>query len=363
MKRPVGMNGVPMGRRGMSGLRVGQLAILMWAHARQVAARMPSLLSEAAHLRGGSVRAIHQFKERSALSIPPPISEFKTQFAELHHNHSDLQAKLLADIDPSRMKLLISVLSIGYEREFREVHRRTWMSLPGICAIGQDTMAPPKGCSVFRTFVLGSNDQAMSEARAANARTDDVIFVPGVRDPAFGESPDPEDPQVLAKKKVVAWFAYAAKYLTWATHVAKMDLDTFPLVGLIARGIADPMTHLSGFAGPPAGWSESNGGMYYGWECGGPRGMRQGQFYLLSGSLVQCIMQDPIVGNVTGPDSVGFEVIEDQTYYGEDGMIGLRVRNVSKFFGGHCADPWYVPVKPHPWVIVKRGTYGEGLVG
>merc|ERR1712025_1265786 len=51
----------------------------------------------------------------------------------------------------NKVKLLIMVTTIPREAKLRQVHRDTWMSLPGICTLTNDATEPP-GCSAFAAF-------------------------------------------------------------------------------------------------------------------------------------------------------------------------------------------------------------------
>lgn len=99
------------------------------------------------------------------------------------------------------------------------------MSQPGACKI-EDATAD--SCVFFPLFVeenvaIALEDRYRTPPQQARAAGEDRLVL-------FGE------PENMNAGKTFAWFAYAAQAFPWSTHIAKMDLDTFPFMhSLLSR--------------------------------------------------------------------------------------------------------------------------------
>lgn len=284
---------------------------------------------------------------------PLPFAEFKEKL-EMFHSRSSSQPTV-AEEAAAGTKLLIGVMSMGYQANYREVHRSTWMSHPGVCTISEH--ARPD-CHVIVAFVLGKNNATDALVTAESQRYGDVIIPildsdPGshsgtaplvtagaaVEDPASLELSFLEDPTsryglkgLMQKQKTFSWLMYAGEHFTWATHVAKMDMDSYPFLGRMLADLASATGSSPKVKGqePPEGWSDSAGGLYYGHGMGWKAFyMRQASLYLMSMSTARCALQKPL--HCGGCPS-------------EDSMIGEQISYMSKQNGGPCPDPWYVDV-------------------
>jgi len=259
-------------------------------------------------------------------------------------------------------KLLIGVPSIWYESNYRDVHRRTWMSDSGVCKVSDKS----PNCKVYVTFVLGRNNSAVDAQVAAEAKREGDIIVPELT-PELNSTlklwtdvrsglacMDPVDSnhkfditgtRMVQEFKSALWLLHASKHYPWATHVAKSDSDNYPVIGTILNDLAtascskkqeielvETNSQLRGEGSEDL--RSDNAGMYYGQACGGLHGMRQGQFYVLSANLLSCLA---IEEGLKSGYLVDF-------WAGEDTMVGSWVHNMTKEGGGPCPNPALVGI-------------------
>lgn len=228
---------------------------------------------------------------------PPPIQEFDRRAKAMPSDPGQDLSNTSNRI--GEVKMLIGVLSAGYESRYRDVHRRTWMKSSGpmkVCRVEAPTIvthtAPPH-CSIFATFLLGSDPRFDAQVTKEAAIHKDITLV--LRDDGVPVQDDGLSNDSLAwtvKTKVFHWFRLATERFPWATHVMKMDMDTYPFPGKIARLLAaakgkddDKEWSPSLFKGrqpPPHGWSERHGVKLF-W---------QGQFYGISASTLRCMYKE-----------------------------------------------------------------------
>lgn len=91
------------------------------------------------------------------------------------------------------------------DEPYRRVIRSTWMQQPLVCLLSE-LGANDSQCRFFVTFVLGNCSNCTGEA--------DTTVLPIKENMNEGKTP--------------AWFHYAARQYTRATHIVKMDQDAFP---------------------------------------------------------------------------------------------------------------------------------------
>eukprot|EP00929_Paragymnodinium_shiwhaense_P060355 TRINITY_DN30153_c0_g1_i2.p1 TRINITY_DN30153_c0_g1~~TRINITY_DN30153_c0_g1_i2.p1 ORF type:complete len:468 (-),score=115.31 TRINITY_DN30153_c0_g1_i2:54-1457(-) len=290
----------------------------------------------------------------SSSASVPKIDQFTKEVTELSAKDDEKPV-----MRPTTVKLLVGVLSMGYEHAYRDVHRETWMQRPGVCRVdmGHDKAPPPeKGCRYYITFVLGVNNKTNKQVATEMEENHDVIQ-PGLFWPS-NHSKFPEKAfhregdrlllqdqaywgeqgfnwHMADKVKKVHWLRFAKDHFKWATHVACQDLDTYPRVDLILKDLEHPDDFMRKDVRlqKPKGWSERHGGIYYGAVCGGGgRGMVQGAFIGLSRSLLECMYSGFLQWNMNaGLGGAG----GDMTLY----------TNVMDSFDptkGKCPEPWWV---------------------
>uniref|UniRef100_A0A7S4WG90 Hexosyltransferase n=1 Tax=Alexandrium monilatum TaxID=311494 RepID=A0A7S4WG90_9DINO len=215
---------------------------------------------------------------------------------------------LWPEVQPKQVKLLILTLTMSHEIGVREVHRRTWMSRRGICAINASTFKEPKNCRAFVTFAPGwaRDDQILDDLVAREGKRHGDITRVDAEDPDATGKIDKRQSRV--KEKDLAALLYAATHWPWITHIGKNDLDNYPQVDLILKDLEDPQGRRIGASGgvPPNGWlKDPTRPVYYGALMGAPPknivqihgGFMQGQFYAISRDLTACVMGHLITRN------------------------------------------------------------------
>jgi hypothetical protein len=157
------------------------------------------------------------------------------------------------------------------------------MSKEGACAVDAHnttlTPAMESKCKIYYTFMVGVDGTAQSSLDVAkeSAEHHDVIVLERAVDPAPGE----HGGNSLLTPKVRYMFGYAQKKFPWATHLAKMDIDTHPILNLALETIMHAKDDVNTKQqieekAVRGDWSEVNGGIYYGITMAGPRGFQQG---------------------------------------------------------------------------------------
>jgi len=164
----------------------------------------------------------------------------------------------------SDVKLLLAVMTPTYACDVRNVHRATWMTHSRVCALRRHAEA---GCSIMPLFVFAN------ASRDAVEEADDVVFLPDVQPanrlnngvPVWWNLGKNREMWREGQYKTPAWFRHALQY-PWATHVAKMDLDTYPFVASIYNDLLRlPPTRV-----------------FYGRQFDVWRGGMYGEFYLVT---------------------------------------------------------------------------------
>eukprot|EP00929_Paragymnodinium_shiwhaense_P014160 TRINITY_DN122041_c0_g1_i1.p1 TRINITY_DN122041_c0_g1~~TRINITY_DN122041_c0_g1_i1.p1 ORF type:complete len:393 (-),score=80.68 TRINITY_DN122041_c0_g1_i1:180-1358(-) len=303
---------------------------------------------------------------READGSPPALGRFRADFEELHSKEA--AAAKPSDGQPGSVKLLIGVLTRGFEQDYRHVHRNTWMTAPGACAVDiKHDVQPPneKDCRYYVTFVMGHNEKNNHSVELEAAEHGDVTPLWfSDRGLAMGDA----SPVVLhrdntyhlldqlsaddkefdwrrgIKLKKSMWLRFASLHFRWATHIASADLDTFPHVNMILSDLRDPsQSRWADKRVRPSGWSESNGGVYYGASCAGAMGFKQGAFTCISRGFLECMFQNPQLNGKL------------DLYLGAPGgdVIVARLVTVATKApnnpAGTCASPWWVGPADCSW--------------
>lgn len=200
--------------------------------------------------------------------------------------------------------LLVVTITMSHEMAYREVHRRTWMSRPGVCRLNASALEPPAGCRLYATFAVGSvgGDGIMdAEVDEEARRHGDVVRVNATDPqplyvPVEGRQFVPLDTKARQKEKDSAVLLFFRRHWPWATFVGKMDLDNHPRIDNILADLQlAEQERVTGEA--PGG---SGAPVFYGELMGedskGLRGFMQGQFYAMSRVLLDCLM-DQLFGS------------------------------------------------------------------
>jgi len=184
---------------------------------------------------------------------------------------------------PRPLKLVLGVMAMTSQGSIHEAHRSTWMKKPGVCSVDRYN---DRRCKVFPMFVFGDTGAARANAHDA-VTLDDVPEPPQIWD-GFADTKNSEGWKRswwTSQFKTPAWLAFASKEYSWATHIGKMDSDTFPDITSIMEDLASEPVSGGGHVWPimygrrfPGGYN-GKGGMF-------------GEFYALSRSLIPCFLQE-----------------------------------------------------------------------
>lgn len=255
----------------------------------------PLSLQELREEAWGAVGAyVHESNHGGSSKIPPP-----NIFAKLWERN--LQKEEGASDFPSDVKLAVGIfLTEKYTRhdEVTKVIKRTWMSQKGVCLL-KDGQKP--GCGVYVAFILG---------RSSSSSHDQDELVLNVT-------------ENMNKGKTFDFFRHVAKAYPWATHIGKMDLDTFPYLHRLTESLHD---HLASgkcqnhYVGDPMNYTKCG---YWPWcppkNCSVPidedflkfkHGMKncwsymQGGMYVLSTAMVRDLTKP---GSMWSQQRKGFE--------------------------------------------------------
>lgn len=158
----------------------------------------PKSGSEDAECSDGSARSLPAFKL---------FERYWHRFKKAEESGANSQQALSSQNEgaaPIRMVVGVFTTSSKKDKPYREVIRKSWWRQPGVCVL--DSAAPTADCSVYVTFVVGNNGEDTGE--------ENVIILP--------------IPENMNHGKTRVWFHHASRSYTWATHIAKMDMDTYP---------------------------------------------------------------------------------------------------------------------------------------
>lgn len=167
-----------------------------------------------------------------------------------------------SDIPEHHVKNVIGIPSIRSEGVFRKAHVDTWMQQDGVCNIDQH-MDP--NCHTFPLFFLNKG----------NPTSKHDIHLQDCEDREITSKFDYVDQNC----KIYNLFKYAQENFPWATHVSKMDVDTFPDIHRIHSDLA---------AAPPAALYYGHYGSHSNCEEGG----MQGAFFTFSADLLEPVVTD-----------------------------------------------------------------------
>eukprot|EP00928_Gymnodinium_smaydae_P018621 TRINITY_DN17099_c0_g3_i2.p1 TRINITY_DN17099_c0_g3~~TRINITY_DN17099_c0_g3_i2.p1 ORF type:complete len:341 (+),score=20.59 TRINITY_DN17099_c0_g3_i2:141-1163(+) len=160
--------------------------------------------------------------------LPSKFSEFENTFHELMETDPSLQKPL----KPVKHTLWMGV-PVRCERvDVRITIRRSWMSQPGICRIttGSHEAEAKKSCALYTSFVVGNISNSAGLPSDCIEEQDCV----------------PVQEEGDLSKKTVALFRKALDEFPWATHVGKIDTDTFPRFYLVLPHMRDGQYSLIG---------------------------------------------------------------------------------------------------------------------
>lgn len=193
-------------------------------------------------------------------------------------------------------KLVVGISSVINQPEMWKTHRDTWMKQEGVCSY-RDFQEP--ACKTFPVFVFGNLSDAAGLASVREFDPLDRFTVvlrdvpePKVLRSAYAEDGDGSQGRAARSAgmfgnmqlKTPSWFRYASHNFGWATHVAKMDLDTYPHLHMIQSDLLRAPQR----------------GLYYGHGIGNQVTPTcqpfTGPFYLISADLLGCWLESDLAG-------------------------------------------------------------------
>jgi len=238
-------------------------------------------------------------------------------------------------------KIVVGIPTATAYCRLRMAHRATWMREPHVCGAsrhGED------GCHIFPFFLY-----AKVERSSIEDYDDQIILedVPHAKDLNEGYAPaklksgqwskeagKTRDMWREGNRKTPAWLRYAYEHFEWATHVVKMDMDTYPFWYMI----------YDDFKRAPATK------VFYGHAFNGGfrgRGGNGGEFYALTRDLLGCAVQQ-----LYNRTECGIGRTWDWDGTAEDQVLGTMLVCSVKAVPQDCPEFWWylaweVPLRWH----------------
>jgi len=144
----------------------------------------------------------------------PVLRKFTQVWTARHHMETHLEEPL-----PSSIQLILGVMTVAQESQYRQVVRQTWLRQEGVCYWSRK---PQAGCSVYAAFVVGSNGTGNMHTNISDEELEASHKEPGMLVLDIVENMD--------GGKSCLWFSTALETFPWATHIAKIDMDTYPFL-------------------------------------------------------------------------------------------------------------------------------------
>jgi len=170
----------------------------------------------------------------------------------------------------NRLKIVIAIPTPRFQCHLRNTHRKTWMTYPYVCPL-QDRDKP--GCHVFPVFLFAN------VAADDIEQCDDSIILNNVPEAAnakknkFGVV---KSTWAEGNAKTPTWLRMAFRNMTWATHIAKQDMDTFAYWPLILKDLDEsPQENIFYGRRISRGGFMGKGGMF-------------GEFYVMTPDVMKC---------------------------------------------------------------------------
>eukprot|EP00450_Noctiluca_scintillans_P003191 CAMPEP_0194501390 /NCGR_PEP_ID=MMETSP0253-20130528/22648_1 /TAXON_ID=2966 /ORGANISM="Noctiluca scintillans" /LENGTH=303 /DNA_ID=CAMNT_0039343357 /DNA_START=72 /DNA_END=983 /DNA_ORIENTATION=+ len=163
--------------------------------------------------------------------LPRSSALFRHAWAELTQSTQDT-----TDLPMNEdIKLILGVLTIREQLAYQQAVTDTWFNQPGVCLAEE---GPKVGCNVYVCFVLG---QGVVPEGMDNSTFTTKQYV------------ELEDEENNNSGKSFAWFHFASRRYPWASHVGKLDMDSFPDIRKMVLSLEGHMTdscarHFVGYA-------------------------------------------------------------------------------------------------------------------
>lgn len=171
----------------------------------------------------------------------------------------------------SGVKLVMSIMTGTKTCDYRNLHRATWMTHARVCDVARH--GDPE-CGIFPMFGFAN------VSRESLERTSDILILDveparqvfGSHRAWFGTASKSKDMWLEGNLKTLAWFTHALHAYPWATHVGKMDLDTYPYINNLYNDLV----------------MLPQKGLYYGKWCGKDDGLMLGELYIVTRDVLEC---------------------------------------------------------------------------
>jgi len=153
--------------------------------------------------------------------LPRLLKQYSDRWEERYKMETHLW-----DAKPSSIRLVLGITTTLDVGEYREVIRRTWLNQSGVCYAGSK---PRHGCSVYVAFVYGARgvkknarNNPSPRRNLTAAQREQAKHEPGMLELDIEENNN--------DGKNFVWMSTALSKFPWATHIGKIDMDTYPFV-------------------------------------------------------------------------------------------------------------------------------------
>jgi len=141
----------------------------------------------------------------------PTIGRYKDVWTKRYNLETHLKEPL-----PSSIQLVLGILTVAEKSAYRQVMRETWLRQKGVCYWSNSSRK--RRCSVYAAFVIAKNSSKnISDEDMALAQSEEGMLVL-------------DTVENMNRGKSFLWFATALKMFPWATHIGKIDMDTYPFI-------------------------------------------------------------------------------------------------------------------------------------
>jgi len=169
--------------------------------------------------------------ETTVSLLPRSPALFRDAWAEMMHNTDTPWDSSMSE----NTKLVLGVLTTREQLAYQQAIKETWFNQSGVCLAEE---GPKVGCNVYVCFVLG---QGVAPEGVDNSTftAERYVQLPDEENDNFGTS--------------FAWFHFASRRYSWASHVGKLPMDSFPDIGKIVLSLEEHRTdscarHFVGYA-------------------------------------------------------------------------------------------------------------------
>jgi len=129
----------------------------------------------------GALRTGARYAVLSRTGGPKSLEHFKKDHLRLKGQVDAASKTNAVAVTPRETKILFGILTIAFEKEYRDVHRSSWTTEPGACSVvvAQPHSEQGRECRFFYTFAVGHNDdneEAVQEERKAHHDMSKMVF-------------------------------------------------------------------------------------------------------------------------------------------------------------------------------------------